>query len=278
MRKAQLTGSANRVPEAQVMAVKSPDFTDTWKPYSHKDVIQALSTACSEHGYKVGRREYSLNESQTRVFGVWEIEDQANGELNFAVGLRNSLDKHFAVGICAGERVFVCDNLVFKSDFIIFRKHTTNLDLDYLHTMSYEALKLVKIQFEELYEWHKSLKKREISRDEAITLAYGTVKENILPPSKLNTWYDCYNSGKYRETLHGFHGAVTEIITKRSLLTAQYANTHLNNYIKYNTPEILAGTSYEEASKMAKRLKAKDADISRKKAAHHSANIQVIQG
>jgi hypothetical protein len=42
------------------------------------------------------------------------------------VGLRNSHDKRFSIGVGFGSRVFVCDNLSFIADHVIRRKHTAN--------------------------------------------------------------------------------------------------------------------------------------------------------
>jgi hypothetical protein len=48
------------------------------------------------------------------------------GEVTLAVGVRNSVDKSFPLGFCAGSRVFICDNLAFRSELLIRRKHTVN--------------------------------------------------------------------------------------------------------------------------------------------------------
>jgi hypothetical protein len=40
------------------------------------------------------------------------------------LGLRNSHDKSFPIGIAFGSRCFVCDNLAFIGDHVIRRKHT----------------------------------------------------------------------------------------------------------------------------------------------------------
>jgi hypothetical protein len=44
--------------------------------------------------------------------------------VSLAVGLRNSTDQSFPLGFCAGARVFVCDNLAFRSELLVARKHT----------------------------------------------------------------------------------------------------------------------------------------------------------
>jgi hypothetical protein len=43
------------------------------------------------------------------------------------VGLRNSHDRKFPVGVSFGSRTFVCDNLAFSGDHAIKRKHTANV-------------------------------------------------------------------------------------------------------------------------------------------------------
>jgi hypothetical protein len=48
------------------------------------------------------------------------------------VGLRNSHDKSFPVGIAFGSRVFVCDNAAFIADHVIKRRHTANAKRDKL--------------------------------------------------------------------------------------------------------------------------------------------------
>ena len=49
----------------------------------------------------------------------------AYGDYGDIVGLRNSNDRMFPIGIAFGSRVFVCDNLAFMGDQVIRRKHTT---------------------------------------------------------------------------------------------------------------------------------------------------------
>jgi hypothetical protein len=44
--------------------------------------------------------------------------------VNLCVGVRNSIDKSLPLGFCAGNHVFVCDNLCFRSELLVTRKHT----------------------------------------------------------------------------------------------------------------------------------------------------------
>ena len=52
------------------------------------------------------------------------------GDYTDTVGLRNSHDKTFPIGISFGSRVFVCDNLAFIADHVVRRKHTAQAKRD----------------------------------------------------------------------------------------------------------------------------------------------------
>jgi hypothetical protein len=58
-----------------------------------------------------------------RYFGLLSLKSPY-GDYTDTLGLRNSADKSFPIGIAFGSRVFVCDNLAFIGDQVIKRKHT----------------------------------------------------------------------------------------------------------------------------------------------------------
>jgi hypothetical protein len=145
-----------RVDENAVLAVPSPDFTKSWRPVSHGQVIQTLEAACQYHGIAVRSREYSMSANGAKMFGVWELDITVDGTA-FSLGVRNSIDKSFGIGITAGTKVFVCDNLCFSGDYIRFRKHTAGLDMDELTEIANEAVTGAVVKMERLYNWQDSL-------------------------------------------------------------------------------------------------------------------------
>src|SRR5205085_8203189 len=70
-----------------------------------------------------------ITEDGSRYFGLLSLRSTYGGYED-TVGLRNSHDKSFPVGIGFGSRVFICDNLAFVADTVIKRKHTANLKRD----------------------------------------------------------------------------------------------------------------------------------------------------
>jgi hypothetical protein len=71
----------------------------------------------------------TATEDGARYFGLLSLRSPYTGYED-TVGLRNSHDKSFPVGIGFGSRVFVCDNLAFVADTTIKRRHTANLKRD----------------------------------------------------------------------------------------------------------------------------------------------------
>jgi hypothetical protein len=173
------------------------------------------------------------------MFGVWEFGCE-DSELNFALGFRNSIDKHFAVGLCAGERVFVCDNLVFEGDFVIFRKHSGLFSMEELMLIAGEALGEVMGRFENLRDWHNSLKRGPLSSQEAALLTMAAMRKGLLSPSYFPRFQDLY-FGSYSPSLHGWHGALTEVFkSNSSILAIQEKNAELGAFLRYEAPLLLA--------------------------------------
>jgi hypothetical protein len=68
-------------------------------------------------------QHHAITPDGARYFGMLTLRSNY-GDYGDLVGLRNSHDKTFPIGIAFGSRVFVCDNLAFIGDHVIRRKHT----------------------------------------------------------------------------------------------------------------------------------------------------------
>jgi hypothetical protein len=65
-----------------------------------------------------------VNKANTQFFGTLDLDTTLVPGVSLAVGIRNSTDKTFPLGFCAGNRVFICDNLAFRAELLVRRKHT----------------------------------------------------------------------------------------------------------------------------------------------------------
>jgi hypothetical protein len=102
-----------------------PAATDTHVPIAHHAVVDMVKYSLGFYGHEVIQEDYGVTPDGARFFGVLSLKSQY-GDYTDTVGLRNSHDKRFPIGISFGSRVFVCDNLAFNGDHVIRRKHTAN--------------------------------------------------------------------------------------------------------------------------------------------------------
>ena len=108
-----------------VNAVATPQATKSWQPVAHGDVIDAVENSIAGTGLAITDRAFALTKDGARLFGLLTL-DQGGGGGDYAVtiGVRNSHDQSFPVGLALGSRVFVCDNLAFSAEHVVKSKHT----------------------------------------------------------------------------------------------------------------------------------------------------------
>lgn len=107
----------------------APAATPTHVPIPHFRVVDLVSHALGYYGHQVTDQHFGITPDGMRFFGVLCLKSDYTGYTDM-VGLRNSHDRKFPVGVSFGSRTFVCDNLAFAGDHVIKRKHTLNLKRD----------------------------------------------------------------------------------------------------------------------------------------------------
>lgn len=113
-----------------LVLLPTPVATETHKPIPHAMLVQAVVETLGFRKLNVVQDQYAVSPDGMRMFGVLALDIEENG-VRVSIGLRNSHDKSFALGITIGYRVFVCDNLAFHGDFqTVTRKHSKNLVLN----------------------------------------------------------------------------------------------------------------------------------------------------
>lgn len=124
--------------------IPCPAPTNSWKPIPHAVFRQELHNAVAQHGYSVLAERWALSDAKksrtdqtdasvytgfgARCFGLIDVASHDSGYC-FSIAGRSSLDKTLAIGVAAGGRVFICDNLALIGDVVQYRKHTSMLDI-----------------------------------------------------------------------------------------------------------------------------------------------------
>ena len=229
MVKASLSGT--RAKEQEVRAVAQPKFTNTWHPWAHGKVLDVLGNVCKAENLKVARKEYSLSRSGANMFGVWEIDGMQTGETRFAAGFRSSTIKEFALAFTTGARVFVCDNLMFQGTFIEIHKHFATLTIETMTNMVRKVFTQTLSGYREFSQWHEGLKKVKLSEPQSASLIVKAMKSGVLGVMKFEQFCELYESERYASTLHGFHGAMTELIRDNNLVQTQVKHKQISKFI-----------------------------------------------
>src|SRR4051812_4838235 len=108
---------------AALREIETPPATTTHVPIEHWRVVDLVKYALSYNGHEVVEEHHAIAEEGARYFGLMTLRSPY-GNYTDTVGLRNSSDKSFPVGIAFGAKCFVCDNLSFIGDTVVKRKHT----------------------------------------------------------------------------------------------------------------------------------------------------------
>lgn len=228
--------TTSRTTEVAVRAVPEPTFTPTWHPVSHAKVIDSLESACKVHGIGIVNRDYSLNEPGTRMFGTFAL-DIGNGDIGYELGFRNSLDKSMVLGVTAGTRVFVCDNMCFSGSFIEFHRHTSGLDMDRLISISTKAVGGAVVEMEKLLTWQKDLNHYYVPRQDFKGLVFDMMTRGVFSSGQLSNYLSCLDEEKQLRrgyaldnatSLYNVHGAATRLMRKWNLFRASGAIKALN--------------------------------------------------
>jgi hypothetical protein len=115
---------ATPITRDELARYRPPPATPTWFPVSHSAVLDTAVARLTEAGYRVRSTALGVSQDGHRFFGTLDLDTTLVHGVSLAVGVRNSTDKTFPLGFCAGNRVFVCDNLAFRSELLVRRKHT----------------------------------------------------------------------------------------------------------------------------------------------------------
>jgi hypothetical protein len=123
-----LHSGANAVTYDDLRAVQTPEGTDSHVPVPHHEIVELVRYTLGFYGHDIVEENHAIMPDGQRYFGLMTLRspygENSKGEYGDVVGLRNSHDKSFPIGIAFGSRVFVCDNLALIGEHVIKRKHT----------------------------------------------------------------------------------------------------------------------------------------------------------
>jgi hypothetical protein len=122
-------GGGQIVDRQTVSMVETPQGTASWKPVPHIEVIDAVTEVVKAHHWEITEEQFGLAREGQKLFGVMKINKTSSSDWTRCIGLRNSHDKSFSVGLSAGINVTVCSNMAFGGTTVLKRRHTSRIEL-----------------------------------------------------------------------------------------------------------------------------------------------------
>jgi len=119
--------------------VPTPASKGSHFPIPHARFARTVREALLSTGTEIAREQHAIDKEGQRYFGLLDLKRDTDSDYGLTVGIRNSHDKTFAAGLCAGNRVFICDNLSFSNEIVLARRHTRYIGDD-LQRLVFEAV------------------------------------------------------------------------------------------------------------------------------------------
>ena len=220
----------------QLRDLPTPPATNTHKPIPHYDLIQALIDTLAYRKIAPVWEQYAVSPDTMKFYATIDL-DMGFPDARYALGIRNSHDKTIALGITAGYRVLVCDNLAFHGDYTpVLKKHTKNFNLD-------EALVIgmdhIQRNFEPMQRDVSRWRETQISDATAKLLIYDAFVEGgmDLPKYLMRQTHEYYFNPPHEEfrprTLYSLNNAFTGAAKSLDPIPRQRAAASIGEYFKH---------------------------------------------
>ena len=174
-----------RVDHESLKTVPVPVATESYQPVLHNELADMVRTIGQDilHDFTFYKEQYALAREGRQMFGIHTYQNGSN-EMGLSIGFRNSYDKSLSIGIALGASVFVCDNLAFTGDVMLFRKHTSNV-LEDLHQLILSAVYSQKSNFLDIQKDSDKLKQVDMDDDRAFKMMGLLYGRGIMSPRQL---------------------------------------------------------------------------------------------
>jgi hypothetical protein len=112
---------ASRVTRQQLAGIATPLSTATHRPISHAELMDVMEGRLLDAGYTIQREQYAVQRQGLMLFGTLDlVNGHASADYGLALGFRHANDRHMALTIVGGSRVFCCDNLALIGSERVF--------------------------------------------------------------------------------------------------------------------------------------------------------------
>lgn len=221
---------ATTITESELRTIAAPAGEGRWHPVSHIKVLDAVKDTLHGSGYAIEKAQLAVARDGLRFFGTLDLTVPLAEGVKLAVGIRNSNDKSFPLGFAAGSRVFVCDNLAFRSELMVKRKHTRYGNMRFGNAIA-EAVKSLTAFKDAEQARIELMCKTVLTDDQALALMMKAMEDDVIAaptlPKVLAEWRNPrhdYGTGRDVPTAWKLFNCFTTVLGPRAAKNpAEYA-------------------------------------------------------
>ena len=164
-----------------------PKETKTYKPVSHKELIDLTLESIYQSGYALESQSYSTARDGNVANGRYTISNVADSEMKLQIGWQNSYDRSLALKFALGTSIIICSNGMVKGDHGAFRKKHQGDIQTFTPAAISEYIKGGGDAFQDLQKDREMLKQYEATEQvQAELLGRLFVQEELITSSQLN--------------------------------------------------------------------------------------------
>lgn len=221
---------ASVITEDDLRTIPAPDGSGRWHPVAHSKVLDSVKDTLLGSGYQIEKAQLAVARNGLRFFGTLDLTVPLAVGVKLAVGIRNSNDKSFPLGFAAGSRVFVCDNLAFRSELMVKRKHTRFGNMRFGNAIA-EAVKSLTAFKDAEQARIELMCKTFLTEDQALALMMKAMENDVIAaptlPKVLAEWRNPrhdYGTGRDEPTAWKLFNCFTTVLGPRAVKNpAEYA-------------------------------------------------------
>jgi hypothetical protein len=170
-----------------VLNAEIPQQTRTYKPVTHRELIDLTLNGIEKAGFTLDKELYSSAREGAIANGRFTISNVMDSEMQLEVGWQNSYDKSLSLKFAIGTRIMICQNGCVSGDYGAFKKkHVGEVQLFTPHAIS-EYIKGAGDVFRRMQDERDRMKQIEVSkRVKAELIGRMIIEEGFIQSTQLN--------------------------------------------------------------------------------------------
>jgi hypothetical protein len=170
-----------------ILGASMPQQTRTYKPVSHKELIEKTYEEVDRAGFAISNEYYSIGKKGNQATGRYSITYGNDPDMTLMIAWQNSYDKSLSMKYAIGGHVFVCTNGCVSGDLGAFKKKHMGDIQTFTPPQIREYLNSAGETYEKLIRDKERMKEIEISKRVCSELAGRLfIEEEIITSTQLN--------------------------------------------------------------------------------------------